>query len=106
MNKSITFNAFLLLSACSQAIDVSENEVETAIQKSDDFVLHNNAFIKATVSLVRSGQCTTGELAELGGWMKSVINHKTEPVYFTYCGGMNRSNRIYLNVETQQTFTD
>ena len=106
MNKSIIFLAFLLFFACSSGVEVSESEIETAIQKSDDFGLHNKAFIRATLDLVKSGQCTISELAELGGWMKSVINHKVEPVYFIYCGGMNRSNRIYFNVETEQTFTD
>ena len=106
MIKSKFYIACLLLSACSQNINVSEIEVENAIQKSDDFSIHNKAFISATKDLVESGQCTISELVEQGGWVKSVINHKSEPVYFTYCGGLHRTNRIYLNMETQQTFKD
>ena len=106
MIKSITLTSLLVLSACSQKINVSEIEIESAIQMSDDYSLHSKNFISATTNLVKSGQCTISELAEQGGWMKSVINYKSEPVYFTYCGGMHRSNRIYLNMDTQQTFTD
>ena len=36
--------------------------------------------------------------------MKSAIKYRDEPVYFTYCGGMTISNRIYLNAETGRIF--
>jgi hypothetical protein len=39
----------------------------------------------------------------MGGWVKSQ-NHKKEPIYFTYCGGLHISKRIYLDVVTGEIF--
>ena len=78
-------------------------EIEQAIKLSDDFVTHREAFAKAAASLIQSGTCSLEQLRENGGWVKS-HNHKSEPVYFTYCGASHVSNRIYLNVSTGKTF--
>ena len=78
-------------------------EIEKAIKSSDDFATHRDVFLRAAASLIQSGTCSLEHLRENGGWVKSQ-QHKTEPVYFTYCGASHVSNRIYLNVSTGETF--
>lgn len=69
---------------------------------SDDFRLHEAAFVAAAEKLMSDGTCTAANYREMGGWMKS-MNQKSEPVYFTYCGS-GSSDRIYLNAETGRTY--
>lgn len=73
------------------------------VSGSDDYQTYKSAFVKAAKDLIDSGQCSAIDFREMGGWVKS-SNQKTRPIYFTYCGGMTRSNRIYLNAETGKTF--
>lgn len=75
-----------------------------AISSSDDFEAHQDVFVSASKTLINNGRCQLSDFQEVGGWVKSVINHKLEPVYLTYCGGMTNDNRIYLNVENGETF--
>lgn len=72
------------------------------IAGSDDFRLHEAAFVAAADKLIGDGTCTAANFREMGGWMKS-MNNKTEPVYFTYCGS-GGSDRIYLNAATGRTY--
>ena len=76
---------------------------EAAIQSSDDFQLHKGGFLKATSTLIDNGTCTLADFREMGGWVRSQ-SHKPKPVYFTYCGGMTVSNRIYLDVSSGKVF--
>lgn len=69
---------------------------------SDDFRLHEAAFVAAADKLIADGTCTAANFQEMGGWMKS-MNNKSEPVYFTYCGA-GGSDRIYLNAATSRTY--
>lgn len=77
--------------------------LERAINKSDDYDKYKYAFVKASDSLVKEKKCTIHGLKDEGGWMKS-FSHKPKPVYFTYCVGSHRRNRIYLNVSTGEIF--
>jgi hypothetical protein len=83
----------------SQAITVSELEIAEAITGSDDYKKHKNNFVKSTKQLVQSGKCSISEFKDIGGWVKSE-KYKKEPIYFTYCGGMKLSNKIYVNALT------
>jgi len=69
---------------------------------SDDFRLHEAAFVAAADKLIADGTCTAANFREMGGWMKS-MNNKAEPVYFTYCGS-GGADRIYLNAATGATY--
>jgi hypothetical protein len=75
--------------------------IEELVAGSDDFARYRTAFAEAAQSLIAQGQCSEGEM---GGWMKSVNNHRNQPVYFTYCGGSTLANRLYLNAETGELF--
>src|SRR5690606_28336613 len=69
---------------------------------SDDFRLHEAAFVAAAEKRMADGACTAANVREMGGWMKS-MNNKAESVYFTYCGASG-SGRIYLNAGTGATY--
>jgi len=73
------------------------------ISGSDDYRTYKNVFAKAAADLIASGQCTRADFEEMGGWYKST-NHRTQPIYFTYCGGMRIENRLYLDASTGRVF--
>ncbi|WP_089728384.1 SH3 domain-containing protein [Candidatus Thiosymbion oneisti] len=69
------------------------------VKGSDDFRIYKDAFAIVADQLIASGKCSANDFREMGGWMKS-SNHRSKPIYFTYCGGMRSSNKIYLNAAT------
>jgi hypothetical protein len=77
----------------------------TLIKDSDDYRLHKDVFAKTAQALIEQNTCTAQDFKEQGGWMKSV-NPETrkKPIYFTYCGGINMSNKIYLNARTGKVY--
>ena len=91
--------------AAPSVSDFSESSatgVEALIAGSDDFGLHEAAFVKATQTLLNDGSCTKGDFKEMGGWYKSTTHPGS--VYFTYCGGMQQSNKIYLDASNGRIF--
>ena len=92
-----------VLTACSSKPLPPDSDIASAISHSDDYGAHSQAFMAATKQLLKSGTCTLHDFQYMGGWVRSP-NYKTEPVYFTYCGAMRVSNRIYLNTDTGKTF--
>lgn len=85
-----------------EKVSATEPPVAVALVDSDDFARHRAAFIKAAQTLIDERTCTMRDFKDGGGWMKST-NH-SGPVYFAYCGGMHKSNRLYLNVGTGKVF--
>lgn len=77
--------------------------IAAVLKSSDDFTKHQQVFVSASEKLVDSGKCALDDFKEIGGWWRSP-KYKPNPVYFTYCGGMHKDNRIYLNTATGQTF--
>jgi len=69
------------------------------VKSSDDFRIYKDAFAISADQLITSGKCSANDFREMGGWMKS-SNHRSKPIYFTYCGGMRSSNKVYLNSAT------
>lgn len=69
------------------------------VKGSSDFRIHKDAFAKAANQLIDSNRCSSGDFIETGGWMKSFI-YKKKPIYFTFCGGVKSSNKVYLNAAT------
>lgn len=91
------------------AKDISENKavektvsinspVAKAIKGSDDFSKYSKKMIEVSENLVKSGQCSIKDFEDMGGWMSST--NRGKGVYFTYCGGMNSNNKVYLNIIT------
>lgn len=97
--KKIT-SVFLVCFASSAA---SADEITRSVSQSDDFNRHMVAFVTAARKLIDDGTCRVSDFEYVGGFLKS-MNHKNKPVYFTYCGGMTISNRLYLNVSTGEIF--
>ncbi|NAX41465.1 hypothetical protein CAG53_12415, partial [Vibrio sp. V26_P1S5P106] len=73
------------------------------IADSDDLDLFEEIFIEKTEQLLTDGSCSPVDFKELGGWIRSV-RYQDRDVYFVYCGGLNQSNKIYLNVQSGDIF--
>lgn len=76
---------------------------ENLVVGSDDFARYRTAFAEAAQSLIAQRRCTEQDFHEIGGWLKST-NHRSQPIYFTYCGGFAAANRLYLNADTGEIF--
>jgi len=77
--------------------------IAALVKGSDDFVQHKTAFVNATQRLLSDRRCTDADFREMGGWFKS-STHANQPIYFTYCGGMKSSDKIYLDVGSGRIF--
>lgn len=77
---------------------------ERLVAQSDDFGRYRAAFVRAANTLIEDGRCTPADFEQMGGWVKS-SNHRDQPIYFTYCGGLTISNRIYLDAATGRIFS-
>lgn len=73
------------------------------LSKSDDFMRYEDQFILATQNLIDDELCSYEDFELLDGWVLS-RTFNNEPVYFVYCGGTERENKIYLNIESGNTF--
>ena len=80
----------------------SASPLDRAISKSDDFHRYNSRFLEAAKQLISQQQCTSADFEEMGGWVRSTTRGRS--VYFTYCGGLHMSNRIYLDATNGQTY--
>lgn len=95
---------FLLLILFIPFVHAGDNSlIEDAIKSSDDLSTYQDVFISASEKLINSGKCSLSEFKEMGGWVRSQ-NYKSKPIYCTYCGGMHRNNRIYVDVVSGETF--
>ncbi len=83
---------------------VGTSEVTKAVGQSDDYDKYKISFMEAAEKLIKSGRCTVADFEQIGGWVKSSATFKDRPVYFTYCGGMTRSDRLYLDASTGEIF--
>ena len=81
----------------------TDAQIQEAIAKSDDYNQYRAEFTAAARTLLESRRCGRYEMTEYGGFVRSPT-YKDRPVYFTYCGGSTRANRIYLDVSTGEIF--
>ncbi len=82
---------------------ITDAQVATAIQGSDDFGLHQAAFISGSRQFLARGG-TIGDLQEMGGWVRSQ-SHKPRRVYFTYRRpGTHISHRWYFDIDSGGLF--
>lgn len=73
---------------------------ESLVAQSDDFARYRRQFAAIAAKLIADGRCTKAEFEEQGGFVKSVTEHRNEPVYFIYCGGQTFANKLYVNAKT------
>ena len=71
---------------------------------SDDLETYWPAFVQASRYLLAAGQCTLDDFKTAGGWIKSTTTYRSQPVYFTYCGGIAKANRVYLDAASGRIF--
>ena len=83
------------------SFSLPSNRLARATKGSDDFHKHGKKFYKAAENLISQKKCSFGDFEEMGGWVKST-SHKG--LYFTYCGGMAPSKRIYLRISDEKAF--
>lgn len=76
----------------------SNTPLEKAIKGSDNYSLYRENFINLSQQLIDKGRCSIADYKEMGGWSRS-SNHKPKPIYFTYCGGFSKNNKVYINAE-------
>ncbi|WP_139834473.1 MULTISPECIES: hypothetical protein [unclassified Pseudomonas] len=74
---------------------------DALIKGSDDYRLYRAQFSQGARKLINEGICSESDFEEMGGWMSS--SNRGKGMYFTYCGGMTLSNKVYLNVGTGET---
>ncbi|USD63948.1 hypothetical protein [Vibrio sp. SCSIO 43136] len=77
--------------------------LEGQIDESEDFMELRDIFMVETQKLIDSGRCDYDDFEVTKGWWKST-DYAQQPVYFTYCGGLERSDKIYLNVDSREVF--
>ncbi len=76
----------------------SNSPVAKSLEASDDYEKYHKSFISVSEQLIKNGTCTIKDFNDQGGWARSTT--KGKGVYFTYCGGMRLSNKVYINVIT------
>ena len=79
--------------------------LDSYLIKSDDLKLYQEKFRNSVAKLISEGECEPIDFEELGGWIRSV-RYSERDVYFIYCGGLSLENKIYLDVNTNEIFTD
>ncbi|WP_324005255.1 hypothetical protein [Aeromonas hydrophila] len=99
------------LSEWVQSKDLSEKRPEDPAERvsgddelvkgSDDYRIYRTQFAKAARQLINDRICTEGDFQEMGGWMAST--NRGPSMYFTYCGGMTLSNKVYLDTKSGKT---
>ena len=85
--------------------DPAESEIGLAkvIGDSDDFQIYRDVFLKAAIRLIDQGVCEEKDFKEVAGFTKSTI-YRDQPIYFTYCGGLLKRNKVHLNVQNEKIF--
>lgn len=86
-----------------EKVDGVDKELGDALKDSDNFSKHRKAFVEASRKLIAERTCSLKDFKSAGGWMKST-QYSNGAVYFVYCGGTDRGNRLYLDVKTLKTF--
>ena len=82
----------------------TEAEIQEAIFKSDDYETHRAMFTKAATYLLTTSRCTQREMKDYGGFVKAQGENRFQPIYFTYCGGMTKKNRLYVDADTGKVY--
>ncbi len=68
------------------------------ISKSDNYIKHSKVFINVSQRLIASHVCRISDFRKTSGW----IELSKDEIYFTYCGGFNKKDKIYINLLTNK----
>lgn len=86
----------VVLTGCVAGAALAQTPIP-GISDSDHYKIHGEKFEAAARELIAKGRCKEADFKELGGFWKSTDTSRPGQ-YFTYCGGMNLSNKIYIRV--------
>ncbi|MGR5219444.1 hypothetical protein ACPV4B_04345 [Vibrio parahaemolyticus] len=78
------------------------NVLTEYVDTSDDFIRFQDVFLQASTALIKENRCRLSDFKEVRGWIKSI--NFSDNVYFTYCGGIDTKNKVYLNVASGEVF--
>jgi len=67
------------------------------LENSDNYRQYSEQFCTAATKMVNDRKCTSKDFRD---WNWTSSPAKGRDYYFTYCGGMARDNRYYLNIRT------
>lgn len=96
---------FLADEVPSNMAQVRSGRLEIKIKHSDDFMDHRGVFMSVSQQLIDSGQCSDDDFSQTKGWLASTV-FADRSVYYTYCGGLERDDKIYLDTETKEVFSE
>jgi hypothetical protein len=77
--------------------------IKQLIASTDDFEQYEARFIELTDSVLQSKQCSEEDLTQLKGWIRS-FNYPDEPIYYSYCGGLEVEDKLYINLDSGDVF--
>jgi hypothetical protein len=78
-------------------------QMKRLIRGTDDFEQNEERFIDLTMQVIATEDCSQEDIQILGGWIRS-LTYSEEPVYYTYCGGIEPQNKLYLNLASGEWF--
>lgn len=67
------------------------------LEDSDNYAKYSKQFCSAALKMIKDRKCRPKDFQEWS-WSSSPVRGRD--YYFTYCGGMTKDNRYYLNVRT------
>lgn len=82
--------------ACLSSAALAQKPIP-GVSDSEHYKIHGEKFEAVARELLAKGRCKEADFKELGGFWKSTEAARTGQ-YFTYCGGMSLSNKIYIRV--------
>ncbi len=92
--------ALLFVSAIVAATASAQVPVP-GISDSEHYGIYGPKFEAIARELLAKGRCKEADFKEVGGFWKSTESGRAGQ-YFTYCGGMTLSNKIYVRVNTDK----
>ena len=69
-----------------------------AISGSDGFNKHSKVFIAVSEELIHKRVCKVSDFRKTRGWMEL----KADKMYFAYCGGFSKRNKLFLDINTSE----
>lgn len=72
------------------------------IKKSDNYEQYSKVFLEVSQKLISNKVCKVSDFRKTNGWMKLY----EDEMYFAYCGGFKKKDKIYINLVTNELIGD
>ncbi|MDQ7045892.1 MAG: hypothetical protein Q9M32_08270 [Sulfurimonas sp.] len=70
--------------------------LDKALAPSDNYDKYADIFTVASQKLIDKKECKIRDFKRMRGWVQSTPDN----LYFTYCGGFRKTDKVYLNIVT------